>query len=288
MFGFAAGWGINCFSTPWAETWRGDCAQLKLDLAEYEEAGPRAYELHRLNVCETFLEPHEKRRIGRWLRRRGHRWGRAMSAVWPWRTMRYVRDRETGFDAAVLQIRGGAYLAGFWQREEYFSEIADVIRKEFTFREPPNAQNAETLREIATSGNAVCVHVRRGDYLEPQMHAFFGLCGLDYYRQAMELMRGRVNGPRFFLFSDDPAWARGHLHIDDRTRLVDHNVGGQDHEDLRLMAACRHFIIANSSFSWWGAWLSAAAGKIVVAPKTWLADAKRIGFDPCPAGWIRI
>ena len=144
------------------------------------------------------------------------------------------------------------YLAGFWQREEYFSEIADVIRKEFTFREPPDAQNAETLREIATSGNAVCVHVRRGDYLEPQMHAFFGLCGLDYYRQAMELMRGRVNGPRFFLFSDDPAWARGHLHIDDRTRLVDHNVGGQDHEDLRLMAACRHFIIANSSFSWWG------------------------------------
>jgi hypothetical protein len=261
--------------------------ELKLDLAEFEQPGPRVYELHRFNVCESFLEPGEKRRIGRWLRRRRHKWGRALDAVWPWRVMRYVHDRETGFDPQVLRVRGDAYLAGFWQREEYFADIAEVIRREFAFRAGPDERNATTLAEIAAGGNAVCVHVRRGDYLDPQMHSLFGLCGPEYYRRAMDLMRARVAGPRFFLFSDDPAWTRGNFDIDARTRLVDHNVGSRDHEDLRLMAACRHFIIANSSFSWWGAWLSPFGEKIVVAPRIWLADAERSGFDPCPAGWIR-
>jgi hypothetical protein len=118
-------------------------------------------------------------------------------------------------------------------------------------------------------------------------HKRFGLCGLDYYERAFAYLRERLDGAVAYVFSDDPDWTRQHLRFSCPTVYVTHNLGRSNHEDLRLMAACRHFIIANSTFSWWGAWLGADPGKIVVAPKVWRIDAQGIA-DPVPDSWVRL
>jgi hypothetical protein len=145
------------------------------------------------------------------------------------------------------------------------------------------------LAEIAAC-DAVAVHVRRGDYVsDPSIAAFHGLCGLDYYEAAFERIEAAVSRPRYFVFSDDLPWARGHLRFRHPAVFVDHNTTAPPCEDLRLMAACRHFVIANSSFSWWGAWLSRQpeADKLVIAPRRWflVPDAN---LDRTPPSWVRL
>jgi len=140
------------------------------------------------------------------------------------------------------------------------------------------------LARIAVA-NAVCVHVRRGDYVTSERH---GLCGLDYYREAMAWLQARMSGLEFFVFSDDPAWVAAHFPRNGAVTLVTHNTGRADAEDLRLMMQCRHFVIANSTFSWWGAWLGQAPGKLVIAPKRWNASEKFSEKDMVPEEWARM
>ena len=133
------------------------------------------------------------------------------------------------------------------------------------------------------------LHIRRGDYVSnAKIAGVHGTIALDYYARAAALIAERAGGdPVFFVFSDDPAWAAANLTLGWPTRIVDHN-GARASEDLRLMAACRHHIIANSSFSWWGAWLSPAADKTVVAPQPWFRDPALDDSTIVPQGWIRL
>jgi hypothetical protein len=131
----------------------------------------------------------------------------------------------------------------------------------------PNAANQQWLARINVA-NAVCVHVRRGDYLKAPHFEHHGLCSAEYYRRAMQDMRERTANPAFFVFSDDWAWAREHLSGGDAV-VVNANGPEAGQDELRLMAACRHHILANSSLSWWAAWLAAGDGQIVIAPKPW-------------------
>jgi hypothetical protein len=144
------------------------------------------------------------------------------------------------------------------------------------------------LAEIR-SQNSVCLHVRHGDYItDPRVNVVHGIVGLDYYQRAMENLRRRLSSPSFYIFSDDPDWARDQLRPPGLTTCVAHNLGKCDHEDLRLMRACRHFIIANSSFSWWGAWLSTSPQKVVIAPEKWLRASYYSPTDIVPESWIRL
>ena len=197
-------------------------------------------------------------------------------------------ERSFRFDPDVLSLPDGVCLEGYWQSERYFSDAADRVRKEFSFRNPPVGKNAEILNEVAAC-NSVSLHVRRGDYVtNPVTNATHGVCSLDYYYRAIDYIRERVSTPTFFLFSDEPKWVRENLELGGSATVIDHNDPDAGCEDLRLMSHCQHHIIANSSFSWWGAWLNPNLNKIVVAPERWFSDAMRDVSDLIPATWMKL
>jgi hypothetical protein len=187
------------------------------------------------------------------------------------------------FDPRFWQCGPQTYLVGYWQSERYFSEVADLVRRELTYLPTPDAANARWLARIR-AGNAVCIHVRRGDYLLPAHFGHHGLCSAGYYQRALRAIRGRLVNPQFFVFSDDWRWCREHL-SDEDILIVDANKADAAQDELRLMAACRHHVIANSSLSWWAAWLATSGGQIVVAPAPWFTHRPQTP-DLLPAGWV--
>lgn len=201
-----------------------------------------------------------------------------------------VRERAPfHYDPELLtRLPAETYLVGYWQNEGYFRDVAAQIRAELALRHPPGGSNAEALAAIAGC-TAVSLHVRRGDYVTNKAaNAVHGVCPPDYYRRAVALIAGRVADPHFFVFSDDVPWVRANLPIGGPVTYLDHNGPDAAHEDLRLMRACKHHIIANSTFSWWGAWLSDQPGKIVVAPRRWMNDPGYDAADLVPADWLRL
>lgn len=175
------------------------------------------------------------------------------------------------------------YFVGYFQTEKYFAHIRNKILRDFTLRVPLNAVNREMLNKIRKCENPVSLHVRRGDYL--QLQNSVGLISLDYYKRAIEYIAGCVKNPHFFLFSDDIEWVRENLPIEHPFTVVDINDANCGWFDLELMKNCKHNIIANSSFSWWGAWLNENPDKIVVAPKVYCLD--RQSPDVIPQQWVR-
>ena len=188
----------------------------------------------------------------------------------------------------INTIRDNVYLSGYWQSERYFRDISETIRADFTFRQPLSEFNAELADEILHR-NAVSVHVRRGDYVtDPKTNAVLGVCSLDYYRAAISHMSEHLESPEFFVFSDDISWVKENLQFGFPYTFVDHNRGQESYNDMRLMSLCSHHIIANSSFSWWGAWLNPRVEKIVIAPKKWFSDTNRARRDLIPSDWLEI
>ena len=199
----------------------------------------------------------------------------------------YVRESGWRFEPQVVAASTPCYLKGHWMCERYFADHAAEIRQDLTFREPPSGRNAEIAAEIAACPNPVSIHVRRGDYLAGGNAAIYASLGRSYYQQAVQEISNRVEHPRFFCFSDDPQAARTELNLPADTRFVDHN-GNAGHEDLRLMTLCRHHIIANSTFSWWGAWLAGSPEQIVIAPRKWWIHPDYDDRDIIPERWLRV
>jgi hypothetical protein len=198
------------------------------------------------------------------------------------------KERHFHFDPDVLSLPDGVCLDGYWQSEFYFADSVDRVRKEFTFKKSPVGKNVEIIAEMA-SCNAVSLHVRRGDYVtDPGANAIHGVCSVDYYYRAIDYISERVPNPVYFLFSDDPEWVRENLELRGPASVIDHNGLEAGCEDLRLMSQCKHHIIANSSFSWWGAWLNSNPNKIVVAPEGWFADGPRDTSDLIRASWVKL
>lgn len=200
---------------------------------------------------------------------------------------KFVVEPHFRYWAGINRVPPNAYLTGYWQSEKYFISIESIIRADFVFKQPVLEKNQQIADEIAQR-NAVSLHVRRGDYVKnTQTFATHGVCSLDYYRDAIRHIAERVEQPRFFVFSDDIAWVKDNMRIDLPCHYVDHNHGAESYSDMRLMSLCQHHIIANSSFSWWGAWLNPSSDKIVVAPKRWFAKQADVR-DLFPPGWITL
>lgn len=200
----------------------------------------------------------------------------------------YIRQRTTYFTNDFLSIPNNSYLDGYWGSEKYFADVVDIIRKDFTLKNKPDKYNIDMIRRI-TNGNSVSIHIRRGDYiLDEKTNKHHGVCNLDYYLKAVDLIAKKVKKPFFFIFSDDIKWAKQNLRLKFPCVYVDHNIGEKDCEDMRLMDECKHNVIANSSFSWWGAWLNKNKNKIVIAPKRWFTDKSINTEDLLPDSWIRI
>lgn len=195
---------------------------------------------------------------------------------------KYVENPCNVYNAELLKIKNGVF-EGYFQVADYYESIRDRLLQDFMPREKPNAANQKILDLIKRS-NSVSLHVRRGDYVKLQR--IYGLCDLGYYLRAIEFISTHTGNPHFFIFSDDTQWVIDNLKIDFPYTIVDINHGIDSAWDIWLMAQCKHNIIANSSFSWWGAWLNQNPDKIVIAPKLWKANGARV--DNIPSAWTRI
>lgn len=179
------------------------------------------------------------------------------------------------------------YLWGYWQSWKYFYELRDDILKDFSFRYIDNARNNELLESIKNT-NAVSIHVRRGDYLKAEYAAMFGnICTKDYYMAAVSYMEKTVGKCHFYIFTDDVDWVLQNMDFAGEYTVVDWNRGADSYMDMYFMTLCRHNIIANSSFSWWGAWLNQNPDKVVIAPKKWSNDEEDFK-DTVPDDWVRL
>ena len=203
------------------------------------------------------------------------------------RNKNFIVEPHFQYWPGINCLTGDCYLSGYWQSEKYFSEVADQVRKSFTFQIPLENYNAEIAKQI-NQVSSVSLHVRRGDYANnPKTTSTHGLCSLDYYKSSISYLTERVQQPEFFIFSDDIEWVKNNLRIDYPHQYVEHNFGSESYNDMLLMSMCQHHIIANSSFSWWGAWLNPNMDKIVVAPKYWFANQTDVQ-DLLPTGWKKL
>ena len=192
------------------------------------------------------------------------------------------------YDKKKLNKRKNLYLSGYWGNEKYFKNIETIIRNEFTLKSGLNLENQKIQNKIRNS-NSISLHIRRGDYVN---NPFFAEIPLDYYRKAIDYIESFFPNSIYFIFSDDLNWARHNIKIDNEINFVDANNAKTDYMDLILMSHCKHNIIANSTFSWWGAWLNENPDKIVIAPAKWYEDKKaqrwyEKGFL-VPPEWIKV
>lgn len=186
----------------------------------------------------------------------------------------------------INEVPDDCYLKGYWQTEKYFYDAAVAIRRDFVFHSPLDNKNAESA-ELISEVNAVSLHVRRGDYVSnPRTAETHGLCSIEYYRAALKVIAERVPNPHLFIFSDDICWVRKNLPLDLPAHYIDHNKREKSFNDMRLMSMCKHHIIANSSFSWWAAWLNPSTDKIVIAPRRWFNMSNHDTRDLYCPSWV--
>lgn len=250
-------------------------ARLLIDVAGYaNESRGREYRLDCFNIQAQLINVHFgllKRRIKRRLPQR-------------WQRFVYQEQDPMRYDSDLLEINRSVELRGFWQSERYFQAIAPLLRQELTFRQRPTGRNAALTEEIA-GFESVSIHVRRGDYVGSNLHL---VLPLSYYEAAIARVARVAREARYYIFSDDIPWCREHLVFPGPVTFLDHNGPDGDYEDLRLMSLCKHHIIANSSFSWWGAWLAEHEDQIVIAPRQWLEDSTRTAEDRIPERWEQL
>lgn len=212
------------------------------------------------------------------------RFARYISPLHP---LTLVRERGFGVNQAALSATANSYLFGYWQSEAYFADIRRELLRELTPRVTPTTAD-QAIIDLIQKSNAVSVHVRRGDYVTlSTASAYHGLCSLDYYHGAIQTIAAKVINPTLFIFSDDPDWTRENLMTQYPTYYVNHNGPADAFQDLRLMSLCKHHVIANSSFSWWGAWLGEQPTSIVIAPARWYAK-EHPTPDLIPKRWLKI
>lgn len=201
----------------------------------------------------------------------------------------YFIEGAPAFNEKVFCVPQNCYLSGYWQSERYFSnEYANLIRNQFTFKTPLSGINSEIADKIA-SCNSVSLHIRRGDYVSNSAtNDRHGTCPVTYYENAMSYIEKNVDSPTYFVFSDDINWVKQSLKFQNPYYFVSHNVGLESYNDMRLMSFCKHNIIANSSFSWWGAWLNTNTGRQVIAPNVWMKGMSIDIDSRIPSAWIKL
>lgn len=259
--------------------------ELALDLRGLADNGDRPFQLDLYRIRARVAPPQLLASLPDW---RSSRWGRMRSSLsqrvpavlsfpvfWPC---------SFAFDPRFERISRPVYLVGYWQSEQYFGWNRVRLLQDIQLVTPVPA-TTPWLEQIRNT-RSVALHIRRGDYVSNAAAAqFHGLCGMDYYHAAVQALKLQFPDIQVFVFSDEPDWARTHLRLDVPTYYVDANPG---QVDLELMRQCCHHVVANSSFSWWGAWLCESDGQVVHAPRRWFADPATDTSDVVPARWIQL
>lgn len=262
---------------------------LHLDVGDFERYSlHQGFELARVFSCPvTVATPQEVRAVLGWQASALARRIFSRSSLQTWRKRHFIVEPYFHYWPGIRNVQPPNYLKGYWQSERYFADVVQTIRTDFTFRQPITGCNLAIAKEISIC-NAVSLHIRRGDYVSnPTTKATHGICQLDYYDAAIKTIARHIEAPCFFVFSDDMDWTRGNLKIPFPCKYVDWNQGAESYNDMRLMSLCKHHIIANSSFSWWGAWLNPRRDKLVIAPERWFANGL-VADDLVPDDWLRL
>ena len=261
---------------------------LKFDITLFKNYGDRQYDLGCFNIKENFASQEEICRLrGPYNKKIPWKTFKLINRAKPVHMRSYFKEKQFNFDPEVFKVSGDVYVEGYWQSEKYFKDIKHTIREDLQFKTEPDPANKE-MADLILNLNSVSVHIRRGDYVsDPEVKKVHGTCSMDYYNNAVENMLEKIKNPHFFVFSDDPAWVLKNLKINHPITFINKN-SGKAFEDLRLISYCRHHIIANSSFSWWGAWLSKNPHKIVIAPKKWFNDPCINTEDLVPESWNKL
>lgn len=262
---------------------------LKLDISNYDQNGTRIYRLNKFNIIENIAAEREIQTLKRYDTP-------SVSTIpiflyerlKPYYHRHYIKERSLAYDPNITKIRDDVYLSGYWQTEKYFFDIRDILIREFSLVENLDTANLELLSRICEK-DTVSLHIRRGDYVtNPEANQYHGICSIDYYQKAIDFIGKKIESPYFFIFSDDMIWVKRNFPIAYPHEYVTHNGEGKDYIDLMLMMHCKHHIIANSSFSWWGAWLGENGDKIIIAPKKWFHNPSVENKDLLPQSWHKL
>jgi hypothetical protein len=253
---------------------------LELDLCDFERYPLRRFGLAAFSVDASVLMTRRCNKLRLWKRRV---LGRLPAGL----VRTYYKERSFSYDPAWEHLGSEIYLDGYFQSERFFSGVAPTLREEFVPRS--EGRNLEAVSpDHLQARESVAVHVRRGDYVSDAKTVLtHGVCSSGYYRRALTFMQDCLRAPRFYLFSDDMAWCRENLALPKDVVCVDWNDGCPEW-DLYLMSKCRHHVIANSSFSWWGAWLATHPDQLVVCPRPWFDDGRLDARDLVPDRWTPI
>lgn len=260
---------------------------LYLDISDFED-----YPLHNgFELSRVFggtFELADERQIERMLGWRGYCPVRKMlkrSQMSLFRSNRFVVEPHFHYWPDIFKLPADCYLVGYWQSERYFKSIADKIRQDFTFKADLSEVNEDLAGQISQC-NSISLHIRRGDYANnAKTNKKHGNIPLSYYQKSISLIAEKVATPNYFVFSDDIVWAKENLKTPFPCQFIGHNQCIDSYIDMQLMSLCKHHIIANSSFSWWGAWLNPSKDKTVIAPKKWFANDNDVS-DLFPQHWM--
>lgn len=201
------------------------------------------------------------------------------------------KEKYYHFDNEILGSKAYKITTeGYWHSEKYFSAISDIIRNELQFKVGGSAAYESYQIQISKANNPISMHIRRGDYVtHPEFSESFGFLGLDYYRNAIKIIQNKFQDFQIFIFTDDQQWGIQNLNLTCNHVYVRTSGENADIEELDLMSRCNHHIIANSSFSWWGAWLNNKEDKTVIAPNKWFKNQPTWDTkDLLPEKWLKI
>ncbi|MGI4022351.1 MAG: alpha-1,2-fucosyltransferase [Janthinobacterium lividum] len=254
---------------------------LKLDLSFFADQSLRSYKLNHYNInaeiaTSTDIEPFKKE-INRYQKLHQETslfakiYRNAEPFVFPKFTKNYFKEHIWWIlEPAVFKTPANVYVDGYWQHYKYFENMQPQIFEELTLKEPLNLKANSLLLAVKNDKSSVAVHIRRGDYVtDSGANYLMGIVPVSYYLNAIAYLKQKLSGPSFYFFSDDLEWVKQNIKTDAPAFYVD---GNTDYVDLDLMRHCSHQIIANSTFSWWGAFLNSNPDKIVIAPEKWSAQ----------------
>ncbi len=254
--------------------------ELVLDLSTYADRPAHGYGLDCFEFQARFLQPEEMSLLPR-------KYQNPPSSTWPdWLVasrLKRLREKPFGFSEHYLRAGDNSYLVGYWQSERFFSQVASEVRQQFRLRDGLSEAGRRLLDRLVAPGS-MALHIRRGDYLtNPQAAAIYRNLSLDYYRRAVLARLTERTGVEVTVFSNDIAWCQAQLNLPCPTHFV--TSSGGPHEEMMAMAAAESIVIANSTFSWWSAWLSSREEPRVFAPRRWFhAGTLNDRYLACP-GW---
>ena len=260
---------------------------LKIDVNEFELYKLHRYSLHCFNIWEYLADSTEIKKLAPEKHKKSI--AKKFKLLLNLKNNKSIcKEKYFHFDPLVLEASDNVYIDGYWQSEKYFIDIKEILYREFTIKYPQDLKSREITNMIENS-ESVSLHIRRADYIQNELtYDIHGVCNLEFYYDCVNLLLEKISNPHFFIFSDDHQWVKQNLKLDYPMTFVDHNDASKNYEDLRLMSQCKHNIIANSTFSWWGAWLNQNPDKIVYAPQKWFNDSSRDTKDLIPDQWIKV